>query len=136
MSTTSLEKRNRMNISSVETFFDSILRGTLTDNLFFGELPPRLSKDWKELVVVDCGNAIRDFDGYARSTVLIYLYAKQSAYGIKDVKTLQELETKLNTIIENNDNEYYHITRRGAYQNYNAINDIYFNTIQINLVIT
>ena len=76
MSTVSLEKRNRMNISSVETFFDSILRGALTDNLFFGELPPKMSKNWKELVVVDCGNPIRDFDGYARSTVLIYTQSK------------------------------------------------------------
>lgn len=136
MALVSQEKRNRANVSSVETFFDSIFRGVLTDNLFFGELPTSLKKNWSELVVVDCGNAIRDHDGFARSTVIVYLYVKQNAYGIKDVATMQSLETKLNEIIENNDDAHYHISRRGTYQNYNAVNDIFFNSVQINLVIT
>lgn len=136
MANVTIEKRNRANVSSVETFFDRIFRGTLTDNLFFGELPTSMKKDWKELVVVDCGNAIRDHDGFARSTVLVYLYVKQNAYGIKDVATMQRLESTLNEIIENNDDEYYHISRRGSYQNYNAVNDIFLNSVQINLIIT
>lgn len=133
-----IEKTDRKNISSIETFFDSLFRGEdkLTKNLFFNELPVDLSKDWKEFVVVDCGNPIRDHDAYAVGTVLVLLCAKQNVFGFKDVKTLQRLERSLNSIVRSNDDPDYHLSFRGRYSNYNAVNDYYFNVIQLNLVIT
>lgn len=125
---------NRSSISSIETFFDKLLRGTLTDNLFFGELPVNLSKDWKEVVVVDCGNPVYDHDAYSNCTVLVYIFAKQNPYGIKDVKRMQEMERKLNELILNNSDEHYHISHRGSYQNYDAVNDMFFNIVQIHLI--
>lgn len=127
---------DRANISSIETFFDGLLRGKLTNNLFFNELPVSVGKNWKEMVVVDCGNPMRDKDAIVEGTVLIMLYAKQNPYGHKDVKTLQKLEKKLNELILENEDEHYHISRRGSYSNYNAVNDIFFNVIQINLLIS
>lgn len=129
-------KMNRKNISSVETFFDSLLRDKLTKNLFYVDLPTTIKKDWKEVVVVDCTNPVRDYDSHSIGTVLIYLYVKQNAYGIKDVKTMQALEGKLNELIDGSNDEHYHVERRGSYGKYDAVNDIYFNVIQINLVIT
>lgn len=127
---------NRANISSVQTFFDKLLRGRLTKNLFFDELPTSIGKDWKELAVVNCRNIMRDKDAYARQTLLVMLYAKQSAYGTKDVRILQQLETKLNALIDENDDPYYHLSRSGCYSGYDAINDIYYTIVQINLIVT
>lgn len=133
-----IEKLDRKNISSIETFFDSLLRGEdkLTKNLFFNELPVELSKDWNDMAVVDCGNPLRDHDAYAVGTVLVLLYAKQSPYGFKDVKRLQQMEKALNRLVQENEDPNYHVSFRGRYSNYNAVNDIYFNVIQLNLVIT
>ena len=133
-----VEKTDRKNISSIETFFDSLLRGKdkLTENLYFGELPVELKKDWKDIVVVDCGNPLRDENAYAAGTVIILLYVKQNPYGTKDVKRMQELEKALNRLVRENDDPYYHLSFRGRYTNYNAVNDIFMNVVQLNLVIT
>lgn len=133
-----IEKLDRKNISSIETFFDSLLRGAnkLTKNLFFNELPIEINKEWRDFAVVDCGNPLRDHDAYAVGTVLVLLYAKQNPYGLKDVKRLQEMEKALNRLVQENEDPYYHLSYRGRYSNYNAVNDIYFNVIQLNIVIT
>lgn len=133
-----IEKLDRKNISSIETFFDSLLRGSdkLTKNLFFNELPVELKKEWTDFAVVDCGNPLLDRGAYASGTVLVLLYAKQNAYGVKDVPRLQEMEKALNRLVQGNTDANYHVTMRGRYSNYNAVNDIFFNCIQLNLVIT
>lgn len=133
-----IEKLDRKDISSIETFFDTLLRGEdkLTKNLYFNELPTELDKNWKEIVVVDCGNPIRDHNAFSVGTVLILLYAKQNTYGIKDVKRLQQMEKALNRLVQGNTDPNYHLSFRGRYSNYNAVNDIYFNVIQLNIVIT
>ncbi|MBR3467924.1 MAG: hypothetical protein IKH15_11990 [Bacteroidales bacterium] len=133
-----LDKLKRKNISSLETFFDGIFRGEdkLTKNLFFNELPIDINKDWTDFVVVDCGNPLRDKDAFVEGTVLVLLYARQNAYGIKNVKVLQDLESKLMQIVNDCSDPYYHISFRGRYSNYNAVNDIFFNVIQLNIVIT
>ena len=133
-----IDKLNRKTISSIETFFDSLLRGKdkLTENLFFNELPIDIAKDWETFAVIDCGNPLRDNDAYAVGTVLVLLYAKQNVYGIKNVKVLQAMEKTLNELVQANSDPYYHVSFRGRYSNYNAVNDIFFNVIQLNLVIT
>lgn len=138
MSTVSIEKQNRKTISSIETFFDSLLRGKdkLSENIFFEDLPTTLKKEWKEFVLVDCGNPQRDKDSHSVQTVLVSLYVMPNAYGKKDVKTLQRLESKLNELIEGNTDEHYHTELRGRYSNYNAVNDVFLNIVQINLIIT
>lgn len=133
-----IEKLDRKNISSIETFFDDLFRGEdkLSKNIFFNELPTDISKDWEDFVVVDCGNPLRDRDSHVVGTVLVLLYARQNAFGIKEVKGLQNLEKRLNRLVQENDNEHYHLSFRGRYSNYNAVNDIFMNVIQLNLVIT
>lgn len=133
-----IETLDRMTVSSIETFFDSLLRGpnNLTENLFFDEMPTSLKKDWKQFVVIDCGNPLQDKDAYGRQTVLVYMYVKPNAYGKKDVKTMQELEQKLNRLINGNTDAHYHTSFRGRYSHYDAVNDMFFNIAQINLIIT
>lgn len=133
-----IEELNRRNISSIETFFDTLLRGKdkLSEVVFFDELPTTWKKEWTELILVDCGNPQRDRDAFGAHTILIYLYTKANAYGVKDVKTLQRLESKLNELIEGNTDPHYHTSIRGRYSNYNAVNDVFLNIVQINLIIT
>lgn len=132
----SKEQRDRMTISSMETFFDGLLRGKVTDALYFGDLPVNISKKWKEIVVVDCGNPMRNKGVFTSGTVLIYIYARQNAYGLKDVATMQKVEQLLSDVIEANDDPHYHTSIMGSYANFDAINDMYFNIIQVHLVIT
>ena len=127
---------NRMSTSAMETFFDKLLRGVISDHIFFEELPVSISESWKDFIVVDCLNPFIDHDAYGKGTVLIYLYAKQNSFGTKNVKRLAEMEKKLNQAILDNDDPYYNVTRRGMYSNYNAVNDIYYNVIQLTIIIS
>lgn len=131
-----IELLDRMSISAIETFFDKLLRGKLTDNLFFEDKLPAMSESWTDFVVVDCMNPIRNHDSHAIGTVLIRMYAKQSAKGTKNVKTMSRLEKTLNRLVNESEDEYYHISHRGMYADYDAVNDIFFNIIQIQLIIT
>ena len=133
-----IEKLDRKNISSIKTFFDNLFRGEdkLTKNLFFNAPPTEISKDWKDFVVVDLGNPLQDKDAFEAGTVLILLYAKQNDYGVENTPGLQKLEKALNRLVRENTDPYYHVSFRGRYSNYNAVNDIHFNVIQLNLVIT
>lgn len=133
-----IDSYNRRTISSIETFFDGLLRGKtkLTENLFFEQLPTSWKKEWNELVLVDCGNPQRERDAYGVQTILVYLYVKANAYGRKDVKTIQRLERRLNELILTNDDPDYHTSLRGRYSNYSAVNDVFYDVVQINLVIT
>lgn len=130
-----IETKKRVTVSAVEAFFDSLLRNRLTDNLFFGEIPAAIRKKWKSFVVVDCANAIRDYDAYGAATVLIYLFSKPNSPGTKDVSAINELESKLTELIDFNDSPHFTTTRRGSYAKYDTINDMFYNVIQIQLII-
>lgn len=130
-----LEMMNLMSVSKVEEYFDSILRGRLTDNLFFDQMPTALGKGWKSFAVVDCGTAIRDYDAYGAGTVRIFLYQSPNASGVKDVKEFYRMESALNAAIAGSSDEHYVISRKGSYSGYDAINDMFFNIIQLNLII-
>lgn len=130
-----LQLMNLMSVSKVEEYFDSVLRGRLTDNLFFEQMPTALGKGWKSFAVVDCGTAIRDYDAYGVGTVRIVLYQTPNASGVKDVKEFYRMESVLNSVISEPSDEHYVISRKGTYSGYDAINDMFFNVIQLNLVI-
>lgn len=130
-----VELMNLMSVSKVEEYFDSILRGRLTKNLFYEQMPTTLGKGWKSFVVVDCGTAIRDYSAYGAGTVRVFLYQAPNASGVKDVAELYRLESTLNEIISESSDEHYVLSRKGFYSGYDAINDMFFNVIQLNLVI-
>lgn len=132
---TDLEKEDRKSISSVETYFDAILRGRLTDNLFFTEMPTSLRKKWKEFVVVDCGSTLNDKGAYSQGSVLIFLFAMPNSTGTKNVKILSRMESCLNRIIMEADDPHYVISKTGSYSDYDAINDLFYNVVTINLIV-
>ena len=51
---------NNLNISSIETYLDKIIKGKVSKNVFAGTLPNTITDDTKDLVLIDCGNAIND----------------------------------------------------------------------------
>ena len=63
-------------IASIQTFFDSLLRGKLDDNIFYDAPPQTISDSWKSFVVVDLGTEIRDRGGFAEGTVRIMMYIR------------------------------------------------------------
>lgn len=125
---------NRLNISKIETFFDSLLRGTVTDNLFFSELPSAIDEKWTEMIVVDC-NAMADWDAYGRGTVLLMVYVPPMSSGRKNVTVFSNVEKKLNDVIASSTDDVYRIQRRETYTDYDTERNLFVNIIEINLIV-
>lgn len=83
---------DKKNISRIEDYFFYLLEGM--ENVYFGTLPTPKS-EWETMVLVDCANAISDFDAFGNGTVLVYLYAKPNGE-IKNSAALNKLEEQLN----------------------------------------
>lgn len=130
-----VELMNLMSVSKIEEYLDSILRGKLTDNLFFDEMPTTIGKNWKSFAVVDCSTAVRDYGAYGAGMIRLFLYVIPNATGVKNVKEMYSLESALNSIVAEANDEHYVLSRKGTYANYDAVNDMFFNIIQLNLVI-
>ena len=125
-----------MNISKIETFFNSLLDNKLSDNTFFTFLPPTIKQEWSDIVLVDIPNAIRDLNAYGSGMVLVYLFAKPMSNGVKPVAKLSSMEKKLNEVIASSKDEHYIISRANTYTDYDEQRNMFCNIVEINLVIT
>ena len=47
-------------ISSIETFYNSILDGDISENVYPSTLPPNRPDDWKDMAVISCDNGIKN----------------------------------------------------------------------------
>lgn len=127
--------KNLINISKIETFFNTLLDNKVSENTFFSDLPAAIKQEWNEIVVVDFPNTISDLDACGQGTVLIWLYAKPMANGAKNVATLSKMESKLNECISLNQDEHYHINRKGEYTDYDDQRNLHCNIVEINLIV-
>lgn len=130
-----LEAINRRNISRIESFFDSIFRETLSENLFFGGLPNAIEKEWESVVTIDISNIVEK-DGYGKGKAMIFLYAQCDTPGEKNVPVLSQLEDTLNDIVLSSSDPDYHISIGRRFGDYDAINDMFYNVVELNLIIT
>lgn len=128
--------KNLMNISKVETFFNTLLDNKVSDNTFFTDLPAAINEDWTDMVVVDLPSELTDLDGVGRGEVLVFLYAKPKSNGTKNVPVLSAMESALNDCIASNTSEHYHISRSGSYTDYDDQRDLHCNIIKLNLQIS
>lgn len=129
---------NKINISKIETFLNEKLDGLISDNTFFTALPDASvvkSSDWKDMVLIDIPNGVRDHDAYGQGTVLVYLYARPMESGRKNVAVLSKLETKLNDAIKCGANDTYYIKRRLTYTGYDTNIDWHYNVVEIIITI-
>lgn len=131
---------DRFNISKIETYLDSILRGGTTDgkltpNVYVGTLPDTIKDTWNEMCLIDCGSSIVDEDARASGSVLILLYARPLTDGTKNVKKMSELEIALNTIIRNANDAHYQISRQATYTDYDTKRNWHYNMVELNIMV-
>lgn len=101
---------DHINISSILTHFDSVLRKEVCARCYAGTLPSTLKEGAMDMVVIECGNTIRDYHAYGKGQVYITMYA-QPLNGQMNVAALSKLEKKLfNAMAENKfDNDCYSV---------------------------
>ena len=61
-----------LDIASIEAFLYDAINGKVSKNTFTG-LPDTTRASWKDMCLVDCGNAINDMRSYGRGSVMIWL---------------------------------------------------------------
>lgn len=127
--------KNLLNISKIETFFNTLLDNKVSDNTFFTDLPPAIKQEWNDMVVVDFPNTISDLNAYGSGKVLVWLYAKPKASGTKNVPVLSQMETRLNECLESSNDEHYKLSRSGEYSDYDEQRNLHCNIVELNLVI-
>lgn len=125
---------NRLNISDIETYLNSILDGKVSENTFFTTYPNTslvLASNWQDMVVVTIPSGIQDFDAMGKGYVLIGLYARPMESGKKNVAKMSELETKLNAVLDNARDTKFVLSRNNAYANYDEELDWHCNVVEL-----
>lgn len=125
---------NKINISKIETFLNEKIDNVVSKNTFVGSKVPdktAIPADWKDIVLIDIPNGIRDFDAYGQGTALVSLFARPMESGRKNVAVLSKMEESLNEVIKSNTDKTYTLSRRLTYTGYDSDIDWHFNTIEV-----
>ena len=125
---------NKINISKIETFLNEKIDNVVSKNTFVGSKVPdktAIPADWKDIVLIDIPNGIRDFEAYGQGTVLVSLFARPMESGRKNVAVLSKMEESLNEVIKSNTDKTYNLSRRLTYTGYDSDIDWHFNTIEV-----
>ena len=125
---------NKINISKIETFLNEKIDNVVSKNTFVGSKVPdktAIPADWKDIVLIDIPNGVRDFDAFGRGTVLVSLFARPMESGRKNVAVLSKMEESLNQVIKSNTDKTYTLSRRLTYTGYDSDIDWHFNTIEV-----
>jgi hypothetical protein len=125
---------NKINISKIETFLYEKIDNVVSKNTFVGSKVPdktAIPTDWKDIVLIDIPNGVRDFEAYGQGTVLVSLFARPMESGRKNVAVLSRMEESLNGVIKSNTDKTYTLSRRLAYTGYDSDIDWHFNTIEV-----
>lgn len=126
---------NLMNISNVEDFFNTLLQGKVSDNVYF-RIPQVIPSNIDEFVVVDCGSAIEDMNAYGSGIVTVYLYARSIGdEGQKDLYRLSEMETDLLKVVKESSDKHYRIYRYNTYSDYDDSISMFCNIVMIKLTV-
>lgn len=126
--------KSKLNISSIETYLNSIIDGVVSNNTFFTAIPETSivkASDWQEMVMVAIPEGISDFEAYGKGSVFIYLYARPFESGKKNVSKMAELENKLNDVIENANDKHFRISRNDAHTAYDEDINWHCNVIEL-----
>lgn len=127
--------KNNLNISNIEVFLYSIIKDNVSVNTYASTFPDTINSSWDDMCLIDCSSAITDLDALGGGVILIWLYAKPLANGSKNVAKMQELEQRLNAVIENTYDKNYQIKRRNTYTDYDADRKWHCNIVELNIVI-
>ena len=125
---------NKINISKIESFLNGKIDNVVSKNTFVGSKVPdktAIPADWKDIVLIDIPNGVRDFEAYGQGTVLVSLFARPMESGRKNVAVLSKMEESLNQVINSNTDKTYTLSRRLTYTGYDSDIDWHFNTIEV-----
>lgn len=125
---------NKINISKIETFLNEKIDNVVSKNTFVGSKVPdktAIPADWKDMVLINIPNGVRDFDAFGQGTVLVSLFARPMESGRKNVAVLSKMEESLNEVIKSNTDKTYTLSRRLTYTGYDSDIDWHFNTIEV-----
>lgn len=126
-----------MNISSVETYLNSVLDNKVSNNTHFGHMIEKASipDDCQDMVLIEIPDGIDDLHAYGRGTILVWLYARPLLSGKKNVAVMASLEKKLNAAIDSSNNGVYQLSRRITYTSYDTDIDWHCNAVELNILI-
>ena len=125
---------NKINISKIETFLNEKIDNVVSKNTFVGSKVPdktAIPADWKDIVLIDIPDGVRDFEAYGQGTVLVSLFARPMESGRKNVAVLSKMEESLNQVIKSNTDKTYTLSRRLTYTGYDSDIDWHLNTIEV-----
>lgn len=125
----------KLNISNIETYLHSIMDGIVSENTYAGTLPDTMKSEWNDMCLIDCCNKLHDFDAYGQGTILIWLYARPRSNGTKNVAIMNDLENKLNYVIQNASNANYSFSRGATYTDYDSTRQWHCNIVELNILI-
>lgn len=124
---------NALNISAVETFYNSILDGNISENVYPSTLPSSIPDSWQDMAVISCDTGISNNNAYGSAYVEVWLYAKPMTTGKKNVAVMNKMEKKLNEIIREQQlkNKKYRIRRDESRTDYDSNRNLHVNIIRI-----
>lgn len=130
--------KDNLNISSIETHLDKVIRANISLHCSATTLPATLTEGIDDYVVIDCGNAINDLHAYGKGIVNLYLYA-QPVNGMKNVPALAKMEEAFNKVMKSGgfDSENYIVADEVAYSNsgYDSTYNLHYIIKAIRLII-
>lgn len=126
---------NNLNISSIETYLDKIIKGKVSKTVYAGTLPNTISDDTKDLVLIDCGNAVKDLSAYGKGTINVYLYAHPTANGRKNVAQLSKMEKAMNAVLDGANDDRYILTQLYKATDYDSAINWHFIIVALNIII-
>lgn len=129
--------KNNINISSIETYLNSIFDNTISNNTLFGNMIDKetIPSSWEDMCLVDFSNGVDDFNAYGYGVALLWLYARPLSSGRKNVASMSKMEKKVNEILANAKHDNYQLRRRGTYTDYDTRIDWHCNVIEIEIMV-
>lgn len=126
---------DNLNISSIETYLDKIIKGKVSKTVYAGTLPNAISDDTKDLVLIDCGNAVKDLSAYGKGTINVYLYAHPTANGRKNVAQLSKMEKAFATVLDTASDERYCLTQLYKTSDYDTALNWHYIVVGLNIIV-
>ena len=107
----------------------------MSKTVYAGTLPNAISDDTKDLVLIDCGNAVKDLSAYGKGTINVYLYAHPTANGRKNVAQLSKMEKAMNAVLDGANDDRYILTQLYKATDYDSAINWHFIIVALNIII-
>lgn len=124
---------NSLNISAIESFYNSILDGDISENVYPSTLPSTIPSTWQDMAVISCDTGISNNNAYGSGYVEVWLYAKPMSSGKKNVAVMSKMEKRLNEIIKEQQlkSSTYRLRRDESRTDYDSARNLHVNIIRI-----